>query len=209
MLIFFVSLLTVGCQSDGTAVNRNTNVDVQVMAELPSVGPLIELDLYESADNYCESLIATTAPKLGLAPLSQIDRPDEFEFRIWTNLGGLRDPKLLVGRSSGSTNSALFFDLYRCVTSLKSRGKHQADPKSGWNKMIFEMRRRLTNPKGLVRDPQFSLDRDEPMIVLEVLDKGEYGRVLYGRNTTFEDGKRLIQVCTFLALEFALDLDCG
>ena len=74
--------------------------------------------------------------------------------------------------------------------------------------MLFEVRSRLTTPKGLVRDPQFSLNRDEPVILLEVLDKGEYRRVFYGKNTTFQDGKRLIEVCDYLASEFGVNMEC-
>lgn len=74
--------------------------------------------------------------------------------------------------------------------------------------MLFEMRKRLTTPKGLVRDPQFDLNRDEPVILLEVLDKGEYRSVFYGQNTTFQDGKRLIEVGDYLASEFDVDMVC-
>ncbi len=73
--------------------------------------------------------------------------------------------------------------------------------------MLFEVRSRLTTPKGLVRDPNFDLNRDEPVILLEVLDKGEYRRVFYGQNTSFQDGKKLIELCNYLASEFDVDMD--
>ncbi len=145
-----------------------------------------------------------------LPPLSKAARSEVFEFRIWTNLGGLSDPKLLRVYSINSGNSGSIFDLTREKGSLELRKKEPLPaPLSGWNKMLFEVRSRLSTPKGLVREPQFSLNRDEPLIVLEVLDKGDYGRVLYGRGTTFPDGKRLIEVCNYLASEFAVDMDCG
>lgn len=209
-LISFVCILSTGCLTDGPGVNRNTNESAVTKAELPSGGHLIEVDLYESADNYCERLINETSPKLELAPLSKAARSEVFEFRIWTNLGGLSDPKLLRVYSINSGNSGSIFDLTREKGSLELRKKEPLPaPLSGWNKMLFEVRSRLSTPKGLVREPQFSLNRDEPLIVLEVLDKGDYGRVLYGRGTTFPDGKRLIEVCNYLASEFAVDMDCG
>lgn len=208
-LASFVCLLLTGCLADGLGVNRNTNESAVTKADLPSGGHLIEVDLYESADNYCESLINETSPKLGLAPLPQAARSGVFEFRIWTNLGGLSDPKLLRVHSITSGNSGNIFDLTREIGTLELRKKEPLSaPHSGWNNMLFEVRRRLTTPKGLVRDPNFSLQRDEPLIVLEVLDKGDYRRVLYGQGTTFPDGKRLIEVCNYLASEFKIALNC-
>ena len=74
--------------------------------------------------------------------------------------------------------------------------------------MISEVRSRLTTPKGLVRDPQFKLGRDEPVILLEVLDKRDYRRVFYGKNIASPDGKRLIEVCDYLSSEFDVHMDC-
>jgi hypothetical protein len=204
-----VILLSTGCLAPDQGVNRNTIVIVPVNTDVPSGGDLIEIDSYEFADAYCENLIKEISPKLGLAPLAKTAaRPEEFVFRLWTNLGGLPDPKLLGVRSGGGENNAYFFDINRHPYSIKLRREHLASPKSGWNKMLFELRSRLTTPKGLVRDPQFDLMRDEPVILLEVLVKGEYRRVFYGKKTTFQDGKRLIEVCDYLASEFDINMDC-
>ena len=208
VLTSFVVLLSAGCLATDQAVDRNANENVQVSADLPSGGDIIEIDFYEAADGDLGNLIEEISPKLGLAVLAKMARPKEFEFRIWTNLGGLGDPKLLGVRFNGINNDAYFFDMDRHVDSIKLRKEHLASPKSGWNRMLFVMRSRLTTPKGLVRDPQFSLDRDEPVILLEVLDKGEYRRVFYGQNTTFQDGKKLIGVCDYLASEFDVNIDC-
>jgi hypothetical protein len=203
-----VILLSTGCLAPDQGVNRNTIVIVPVNTDVPSGGDLIQIDSYESADEYLEILIKEISPKLRLVSLAKTIRPEEFEFRIWTNLAGLADPKLLGVRFNGIDNDAYFFDMNRRADSIKLRREHLAIPKSGWNRMIFDVRSRLTTPKGLVRDPQFSLDRDEPLILLEVLDKGEYRRVFYGQKTSFPDGKRLIEVCEYLAREFDVEMNC-
>lgn len=74
--------------------------------------------------------------------------------------------------------------------------------------MLSEVRNSLTTAGGFARDPKFSLERDEGVILVEVLDKAEYRRVLYGHNTRFPDGKRFIEVCNYLASEFDADMDC-
>ena len=204
----FVILLSTGCLATDQGVNRNMNESVRVNADLPSGGDLIETDSYESVEELLTTDINNISPKLGLAPLPKTARPEEFEFRIWTNLDGLGDPRLLGVHSNRKENNAYFFDIGRDADHIKSRREQLASPKSGWNKMLFEVRSRLTTPKGLVRDPHFSLNRDEPLILLEVLDRGEYRRVFYGQNTPFQDGKRLIAVCDDLASEFDVDMDC-
>jgi hypothetical protein len=209
VLTSFIILLSSGCLSTEQGVNRNTNQGGQINADAPSGGHLIENDSYESADEYCEKLIKEISPKLGLTLMPKTPRPEEFEFRIWTNLGSLGDAKMLIVRSSRKENHAYFFDIKRALDANRFRTEQLASPKSGWNRMLFEVRRQLTTPKGLVRDPQFDLDRDEGLILLEVLDKEEYRRVLYGQNTSFQDGKRLIEVCDYLSSEFDVDMDCN
>lgn len=204
----FIILLSSGCLFTDQRVNRNTNESVQVNADLPSGGDLIEIDSYEFIEEGLTTDIKKISQKLGLAPLPKTARPEEFEFRLWTNLGGLGDARSLIVRSSGSENHAYFFDINRALDPIRFRKEHLASPKSGWNRVLFEVRNRLTTPKGLVRDPQFQLSRDEPVILLEVLDKGEYRRVFYGQNTSFQDGKRLIELCNYLASEFDVDTDC-
>lgn len=209
ILAFFVILISTGCPATDRGVNRNANESVQVNAGLPSGGYLIEDDdFYESAEEDSVKLVKEISEKLGLAPLPKTAKPGEFEFRIWTNLGSLGDPKLLIVRSnfSAGENNADFFDINKHADPLKFRKEQLAGPKSGWNRMIFEVRSRLTTPKGLVRDPQFRLERDEGLILLEVLDKEEYRRVIYGQNTSFQDGKRLIEVCNYLASEFDINM---
>lgn len=200
-------LLVAGCLSNDQIVTRNTNLSVTAPPELPSGGRLIEIDPYEAADTYLANDMETLLPKLRLSPLPQTARPNEFMFRMWTNLGGLVDPKLLGFDFNGIDNEAFFFKMDRGAYA-KSRRERLEAPKSGWNKMISELKSRLTTPKGLVRDPQFSLQRDEPLILLEVVDREEYSRVLYGKHTSFPDGKRLIEVCDYLAVEFGIDLNC-
>lgn len=209
VITVFVALLAIGCLATDQGANRNTNEVVQAVGDLPSGGDIIEIDPYESVDASCGDLIEKISPKLSLTPLAKTNAgPEQFQFRLWTNLCGLADPKLLDVRAGGKENSAVFFNINRRADSIKSPGRRLAIPKSGWNKMLFEMRNRLTTPKGLVRDPDFDLDRDEPVILLEVLDKGDYRRILYGQKTTFPDGKRLIDTCKYLAAEFNIEMNC-
>lgn len=208
VLTSFIILLSSGCLFTDREVNRNTNQDGQLNADVPNGGDLIEIDPYEFVEEGLTTDIKKISSKLGLASLPKIARPEEFEFRIWANLGGLGDAKLLMVRSSGNENHAYFFDINRALDPIRFRTEHLASPKSGWNRMLFEVRSRLTTPRGLVRDPQFELARDEGVILLEVLDKGEYRRVFYGRNTSFQDGKRLIELCDYLGSEFDVDMDC-
>jgi hypothetical protein len=189
--------------------NRNTNENAQVTFDPERSGDLIEIDFYQWTDGYLGDLMKKICPKLGLAPLAKSRGPSEgFEFRLWTDLAALPDPKMLGVRSLGNQKDAYFFNIEGVSYAAKSRREHLAEPKSGWNNVISEVRNRLTTPKGLVREPQLELGRDEPLILLEVLDKGDYRRVFYGKNTTFADGKRLIEVCDYLASEFDVDMDC-
>ncbi len=209
VLTSFVIFLSAGCLTTDQTVDRNANKTIQVDTDLPSGGDLIEIDLYEFADEDIGNLIKEISSKSGLTLLENAGQPTEFEFRIWTSLGGLADPRLLGVHLIGGESNAYFLEIDRYTNKVKSRRDKLANPKSGWNKMLFEFRSRLTTPKGLVRDPQFQLSRDEHVILLEVLDKGEYRRVLFGQNTAFTDGKRLIAVCEYLATEFDTDMICN
>lgn len=200
-------LLSTGCVTTDQGVNRNTIVIIPVNTEVPSGGHLIEIDSYEFVDELSEKDIKETTQKLGLAPLSKAAVAEEFELRLWVNPGG--DVNLLTIRSNGSDNNASFFEINNSSDPIGFRKENLVNPRSGWNKMIFELKSRLTTPKGLVRDPYFKLNRDEPLILLEVLDKGEYRRVFYGRNTSFPDGLRLTAVCDYLASEFDVAMDCN
>lgn len=209
VLTFFAVFQGTGCLATDQEVNRNVNVKIQENADLPSGGDLIEIDSYEAVDTSLGDLLADISQKLELAPLSKAAHLEgEFEFRIWTNLAALNDPKVLGIRSSETRRSAYFFYMDSNANSIKDDGEHLAGPKSGWDRMLVELRNRLTTPKGLVRDPQFQLSRDEPVILLEVLDKGEYRRVFYEKNTSFPDRKRLGEVCDYLASEFDVNMDC-
>ncbi len=52
-----VILLSTGCLAPDQGVNRNTIVIVPVNTDVPSGGDLIQIDSYESADEYIEILI--------------------------------------------------------------------------------------------------------------------------------------------------------
>lgn len=208
VLASFVIFPSTGCLATDQGPDIHTNESVKVNGDFPSGGDLIEIDSYELVEERLERDVKAASKKLGLTTLQNNTLSRDFEFRIWSNQGGLGDPKVFGVRFSEVDSDAYFFDMDRKVDSIKLRREQLASPKSGWNKMLFDVRSRLTTPKGLVRDPNFDLGRDEPVILLEVFDKGEYRRVFYGQRTSFPDGKRLIQVCDYLASEFDVDINC-
>jgi len=204
-----IILLASGCTSNDKANSRNANENSQIRYELPSGGDIIEIDLYEMSDNLIDQEVRKISSRLGIVPLAKIGRSDEIEYRLWTNLGGNVDPKLLGVYSNRVENRGYFVDIKKDNDyAVQLRNDDLAIPNAGWNKMLFELRSKLTTPKGLVRDPQFSLYRDEPLILLEVLDKSGYRKVLYGKHSAFPDAKRLIATCVYLSAEFDVDLDC-
>ena len=192
----------------GQRVNRNTNESVPIKADFPNDDPHLDGDFYDFAEKYSVKLIKKFSDKLGLAPLSTTAKSGVFEFRIWTNLGSLADPKLLIVRSTTAGNNAYFFDIDRHADPIKFRKEQVASPNSGWNKILYDVRSSLTTPTSLTRDPKFSLERDEGVILLELRDNDKYRRVLYGHNTRFPDGKRSIEICKYMASEFDANMDC-
>jgi hypothetical protein len=82
------------------------------------------------------------------------------------------------------------------------------EPRSGWNGIAFPFTSRLTTPQGLRREPNFELQRDEPIIMLEIVQPGEYRRVFYGQSTKFPDGVKLKEACEYIAEKFSVDLQC-
>ncbi len=208
LLTVFVVLVSTGCLATDQKANRHENQALQPNPNIPSDGALIEFDFYQAVDNDLEDRLNKICPRLGLIPLSKANRPEGFEFRLWTKLAARGDPKLLGMSSTGSETNAYYFEMDRNADSIKSRREHLPSPKSGWNRMLLDLRTRLQTPKGLARDPNFDLNRDEPVIVLEVFDKGDYRRVFYGHNSSFPDAKRLIHVCDYLAAEFDVEMEC-
>src|SRR5687767_13824669 len=80
--------LLTGCSSTDQEDIRNSNESIQVNANVPSGGDLIEIDSYEFADGYCEKLINEIASNLELESLEKTDTlSEELAFRIWTSLG--------------------------------------------------------------------------------------------------------------------------
>ncbi len=208
LLTGFVVLVSIGCSVTDQKVNRNENETLQPNHSIPSDGALIEFDFYQAVDTDLEHQLNEISPRLGLVPLAKANRLEGFEFRLWTELAARGDPKLLGMSSTGSETNAYYFEMDRNADSIKSRREHLPSPKSGWNRMLLDLRTRLQTPKGLARDPNFDLNRDEPVIVLEVFDKGDYRRVIYGHNSSFPDAKRLIHVCDYLAAEFDVEMGC-
>src|SRR5689334_9843854 len=97
LLTFLLIIVSSGCLcTENTNENRNTNENVQVTFDPERSGDLIEIDPYEFTDGYVESLMKEISPRIRLTLLAKtIDGPEKFEFRIWTDLAALGDPKLL------------------------------------------------------------------------------------------------------------------
>ncbi|MDM7921067.1 MAG: hypothetical protein QUS14_02115 [Pyrinomonadaceae bacterium] len=182
------------------------SIVIQPQADGPSGGAMILEDTYDLVKKRVIPDVAEISQGIRLDPINGPRRKDDLEFRIWTKFGGTGDAKTLGVRSSEGRYSAYFFETDG--TKAVAGSKDLPAPRSPWTKLLFEVRSRLTTPLGLVRDPEFSLSRHEPLIVLEVFDAGEYQMVFYGHLTKFKDGKRLISVCEYLAGEFDVDLDC-
>lgn len=202
-----LTVLSAGCWSADQGSGQNLNAARLPESEGTSGGPMILRDRYDIVREYLVKDIADISRNLGLASLNRPGRKDDMELRIWTKLGGIVNAKLLGVRSSEGKYSAYFFETDGKTALAENR--NLPAPRSPWTKMLFEVGSRLTTPKGLERDPNFAMIRDEPVIVLEVLDKGEYDLVFYGHFTTYEDGERLISVCEYLAGEFGVDPECG
>ena len=188
-------------------VREGTNV--QAATTPASSGNLIETDPYEFVGESLKEDVNTISKRLDLAPLPKTSDANVFEFRLWTNLGGLGDAKLLRIRTERDQYRATFFNVHRGLDPTDFKKADLIAPRSGWSKVLSDTRNLLSAPKGLVRDPHFDLCRDEPVILLEVFDKGEYRRVFYGNNTSFPDGKRLIEVCNYLTTEFDVNMECA
>lgn len=199
-----MAVLLAGCSRADRPGEQN--IVVHKEAEGPSGGPMILRDRYDIVRDHLVKDIAEKSRILGLAPLKRPGRMDDMELRIWTKLGGFDNAKLLGVRSIEGKYSAYFFETDG-KTAI-SENRNLPAPRSPWTKMLFELRSRLTTPEGLERDPNFAMIRDEPVIVLEVLDGDTYDMVFYGHFTEYKDGERLISVCEYLAGEFGVDPDC-
>jgi hypothetical protein len=182
---------------------------VQQAEALPSGGPIIEVDAYDWIDRSLDKDLASLAKELELPELPEKPDPDRFEFRLWTGLGGLIDSRVLAVRADGREFRADYVVYGWRDGGMKVIEKRKLDePRSGWNGIAFPFTSRLTTPQGLRRDPYFDLQRDEPIILLEVVQRGEYRRIFYGQSTKFADGVKLKETCEYIAEEFSVDLQC-
>lgn len=146
--------------------------------------------------------------KLPLDSLSKAVKKNDFEFRLWTNVGNFFE-KILVVRLSENKSSASFFDIQRNRDLLKFEKKILSSPKSGWERFFSTIQNKnIKVPLKLNLDPPASPVRDEGGIMLEILDHGKYDFVYYGQLTSSADGKKLLDLCDYLVLEFDVDLDC-
>lgn len=203
-----VFCLLCSCTPAGHEKPPNSNQIVLEVAEVPNGGFVIELDRYDTTDEAIGAVLESHCRLLGLPKLDRNADPEHFEFRLWTNLEGLGDTRLLAVRSDGVENRGDFFALRTHGGDTKSEKRKLAQPRSGWHNIAFPFTSRLTTPQGLRREPVFEIGRDEPLILLEVVQRGEYRRIFYGQLTKFPDGVKLMETCQFLAVEFGVELDC-
>lgn len=203
-----VFCLFCSCTPAGHEKPPNSNQIVLEVAEVPNGGFVIELDRYDTTDEAIGAVLESHCRLLGLPKLDRNADPEHFEFRVWTNLEGLGDTRLLSVRSDGVENRGDFFVLRTHGGDTKSEKRKLAQPRSGWHNIAFPFTSRLTTPQGLRREPVFEIGRDEPLILLEVVQRGEYRRIFYGQLTKSSDGVKLMETCEFLSAEFGVELDC-
>jgi hypothetical protein len=209
MILAAFVLFLGGCSHQEPRQAGNFNTNLQADVQTPNGGPIIEDDLYALADADLSARVDSMIRKIDLRSLVKGDLKGGFELRLWTNLGSLKEPRLFGIRSDSRQKRAYFYVFSGAADVIKESVENVANPASGWNKMVFEVRSRLTTPQGLRRDPNFSLARDEPVMMLEVVENGDYRRIFYGQNTSFPDGKRLMAMCDYLSSEFPIDMDIG
>lgn len=206
VVVSFVSSLA-GCLQDVRETDRSNMTIGQT--HLPSSNrDDVAVDDYEFADEHLAKLISETLPKIGLGSISDSRNYADFELRLWLGLGARTDPMLLGFRTVDSKHSALVLLLEKRSDSLRLKNIVRAKPRSEWSDFIAEARFRLDAPNLPTRDPIFTLDRDEPLIVLEVFEDGTYHRVLYRYKTSSDDAKRVVALCEFIAYEFGLKAPC-
>lgn len=201
-------IVNAGCVTDANKARNVNQVNIEV-AEVPSGGFIILSDPYESTDQLVEKDLEGLSRALGLSVFPRTPEHDRFELRLWTNLGGLGDARLLAVRADGNEFRAEFIAFGYRDGEMRVEKRQLSEPRSGWHRIAFPLTSKLTTPMGLRRDPHFELQRDEPLILLEVIQRGEYRRIFYGQSTKSPDGVKLKEVCEYLASEFEVKLDCN
>ncbi len=172
VLLIICSVTSAVLLSACSASDRsNTNQVIFEVAEVPSGGPIILSDRYEDLDRSVEMDLMLFAKDLGLSELPRNPDPDRFEFRLWTNLGGRGDGRVLAVRADVTEFRADFvaFGFQAGGTKIdktKIDKKKLGEPRSGWHRIAYPFTSRLTTPQGLRSDPYFELHRYEPIILL-------------------------------------------
>lgn len=154
------------------------------------------------------SVINDITSEIRLRSLAKTTGENNSEFRLWTNVGNFFE-KVLVVRRSGNKSDASFFDIERPNDSLKFKKKILTTPRSGWDNFFATIQNNdIVVPLKLSFDQLTRPIRDEGVILLEILDHGKYDFVYCGQYTSSGDGKKLLDLCEYFALEFDVDLDC-
>ena len=208
VFIWNIIVLSAGCsltEEDNSETNKTGQINSNVTKRVDS----IEKQPNNLTENDIKGIIQESSGKIRLVPLTKTAKRNEFDLRLWINLGMLGDEKLLIVRTSESRNYAYFYQFRSTVDAPRRPPKEVlADPQNGWSNLQSEISNRLATPKHLVLDPQFHITRHEGLISLEVVEKGEYQFVYYGHHSSFDDAVRLINMCEYLASEFGVNIDC-
>jgi hypothetical protein len=211
LLIFVCNIvvLSSGCLFADQGINQNTNKIGQVNSNVTNGDNSVEKPPGNLSESDMRDYTDEIAKKLGLAPLNKNTQRKGFELRFWINSGMPSDEKLLIVRSTKSSNQAFFYHIKETrPNSIKFRKEILTNPKSDWNTFLSEISNRLATPNRLVLDPKFNISRHEGLISIEFVEKGEYQFALYGHHTKFPDGVRLINLCEYLSTEFGVNIDC-
>lgn len=209
LAVAICGMVLAGCGGSEERAGPGAMPVVREAEALPSGGPIIEEDAYDWIDRSLDEDLVNLAKELELPELPDKPDDDRFEFRLWTGLGGLIDSRVLAVRADGREFRANYVVRGWRDGGMKVIEKRKlGEPRSGWNGIAFPFTSRLTPPHGLRRDPNFDLQRDEPLILLEVVQRGAYRRIFYGQRTKFADGVKLKEACEYIADEFSVELQC-
>jgi hypothetical protein len=218
IFVWNIIVLSLCCSSTDEGVNQNTKESQHVNSKVTKGNDTVEndtnkklenLDKIKKLENYFRGEVKQIPRKLGLVQLTKTSLRNDFELRLWINLGMASDEKLLIVRSSSSGNNASLYHLQKTTSDPLIFNKEVlASPKSDWKSFLSEISNRLATPNRLLLDPNFDISRHEGVIFLEVLEKGEYQFVFYRQHTSFGDGIRLINLCEYLSGEFGVNIDC-
>lgn len=156
--------------------------------------------------NYSDIL----AKRFGLIPLRMLDGGSRFEIRFWTNIG-LDDEKVIVIHrvNDNYKGSFLIREEFR-ENRFRVKLRELAPPRSGWiGFQEFLFASGLIGPFDLQPDPPDTVPIvDEGILFYETKRDDEYRSIHYGQYSRSPDGRRFLDFCARVEVEFNVDLGC-